>query len=225
MLASLGSFILFAALTGAAAPVSSHLPQGARLRVTAAQTPLPLALPGARATVIRTGADDLVLVPGPGRKVTGILVGESEEALLMRLDGRTDLVRIPRAAMARVEVSAGRPPRVGYILGGGVVGVMAGLLVGSVLDGSERRPEPPRASASVGCGMPLCNFEEWLAGALTHRRRASSSALFGVLGAWLGAGVGAALARERWLPVEKVNVGVAVFPSAGGAALSLAVRF
>lgn len=244
MMAGLAHMVFVAALAGIAAPPSSPLPAGTRLRVTAAKT---LTLPGlihseqrggfSWVTVnrnrLRKGSDQATLfeaeggeplyVPHPGRRVTGTLVGESDEALLLRLDGSQEVVRIPRAALVRVEVSAGRPSRILQSLGGAALG--AGAL-GSVLAVVNSRTYPSRPDFS------RCERGDWMCGIAAELawelRRPDPEGAFvtgAVLGAMLGGVIGAVEVHERWRPTERVKLGLMPAPSGRGAGLSVAVRF
>jgi uncharacterized protein YcfJ len=205
MLAGLAHMMLFTTLAGAAALQPGPAAAGTRLRLTPATTPP--GLPGLRA----------------GRRVTGVLVGETEDALVMRLDGSRVAARIPRAALRRVEVSAGHGSRGRYALGGAVIGALFGAVIGSG-SGSRHTTAPP-PSAYDSCGMPLCNFEDALAYALQDFGGYSGAMAGALVGGTVGALLGATAAPERWRPTEMVAARVTLAPVKRGAALALSVRF
>lgn len=206
MLAGLAHLVLFTTMSGAAAETPAPAP-ASRLRLTFSGTVA--GLPGLR----------------PGRRLAGALVGETADALLMRFDGSKSATSIPRSAVRRIEVSAGRTRRGPSILAGALAGGLVGAVVGSGVGGGHRNTQPP--PRIEGCGMPLCGFEEWLAWELRNSSLGDGGgALVGAfVGVMLGGSIGSALAPERWRPAERPSVRVTAAPVRRGAKVALALRF
>jgi hypothetical protein len=203
MITGIAHLVLSTTLSGAAAEMPAPAP-ATRLRVTIATSVA--GLPGLR----------------PGRKLAGRLVSESADALVIKFDDSKAVATVPRSAVRRIEVSAGRAPRGPYILGGAVIGVMIGTAVASGMAGGDRTAPPaPRSN----CGMPLCNFDEWLGYQLRDFSVGADGLAGAIVGAMLGGSIGSAAAPERWRPRGDVRVGVSVTPVKRGAAVGLSLRF
>jgi hypothetical protein len=154
-----------------------------------------LAQPPAEPT-LAVGAKVRLRAPATG-KVQGIVIEMEEAFLHVRTDDGP--VKVPRDAIARIEVGAGRRRRTlkGMVIGAAMGGTSGGLGACCQPGGS---PSGSDVAAAIGAGLAT--------------------------GATIGAAVGYFIKSEGWtsLPVDRVRVGIA--PSGkGGVALSLALRF
>jgi hypothetical protein len=144
--------------------------------------------------VLRDG-DKVFHVPRPGHRVTGRLVGVSDEAITLR-DRGDRTVSIPRAAVERLEIRhGGEHQRFGALLGA-AAGFALGYAIGygAEKDNSWSMPE----AAGVGLGLLLTIP---------------------------GAAAGSLAAGGRWEPVSTDNLGVGIATRPGGAAATVSVRF
>ncbi len=167
-----------------------------------AQVPPPLE-PGQR---VRVTARDSI--GQPRGRLVGMVVTVTAENIVV--EQRGDQLTIPREVVTRLEVSRGRKSNVGKgaafgFLGGAGLGALLGAVVG--------------ASAQRG---DFCQRDSGCAGEYAL----IGGAAFGVLGAGIGAIVGAASKTDRWeeVPLDRLSVGFA--PQRDGRfALGLSVRF
>jgi hypothetical protein len=216
-LAVLGVLALSAptwASEGAAPPA---LKEGVRVRLTAARS---IHLPGladvedgrfkvyagrvvakdARRIVIEVPDGSTLFVPQSEEQVQGRLVALEADTFVLELHKSTEFARVPRAAIATVEVSAGRSSRASH--------AALGLLVG----------------AAIGAGMgaltgTTCKPGEWFCSP------GFNAAALAIVLAPIGAIGGAAMPVERWKRVAEPSVRLGVVPTRGGAALAVAVSF
>jgi hypothetical protein len=137
---------------------------------------------------LSAGSRIRVTTSPPSRRLTGTLVTIGNDSLTLAV-GKRDTVRVPLAAVTRLEESRGRRANhaKGALIGGGV-GLVLGLGLGAVADGLR----------NIGCESPSCDNPSNLGGAL---------AVGGLAGAAVGAGTGALLAGafkgERWQPLAR----------------------
>ncbi len=132
--------------------------------------------------VVRDG-DRTLHVPRPGERLTGQLVGVTDDFVTLR-EGKDRTILVPRQAVQRLEVRRGGHPARGALVGA-TAAFALGFAIGYV--------------AEQDCTGWVCSPE--LAGAG-----------LGLLLTIPGAGAGAAVAGGRWEPVsmENLRVGVAL---------------
>jgi hypothetical protein len=148
-----------------------------------------------------------VAVPGQ-RSIIGTLQAMDATALTVKPDGSTGLVTLDRARISRLEVSqrSGRPSSgaAGGFVAGGLLGAMLGLVVPhDICRGCLRPPnyQPPGRASLV----------------------LVTSAIFGVLGAAIGAAV---RPGEKWEVVSFDRLHVSVAPARGrGVRMAVSVGF
>ena len=135
------------------------------------------------------------------RPVTGTVVGWHADTLVLLLQEGGESLRVPAAALARLEVSRGRRSNAGR-------GARLGLLGGAV----------------VGAGLGAAFAD---AQVVSNGTMVALAAGFGsVTGMLLGAGIGAAIHSERWEDVPLPDVALVLAPpGAGGLTLRISVSF
>jgi hypothetical protein len=183
------------------APRSMHLPGLAEIQEGRVETLAGRVLASDAHRILLEAPDGSTLfVPLPGERVQGRLVAQQTESFVVELEKGKAPVRIPRAAVGALEVSAGRSSRAAHAL--------AGLLLG----------------AAVGAGVgaltgTACSPSDWFCSP------GFNAAALAILLAPVGAIGGAAMPVERWKPVGEPGVRVGVVPARGGAGIAVAVRF
>jgi len=150
---------------------------------------------------IQTPDGSTIFVPRPGVRVECWLKGESDDAYLVELDRGEEPVRVPRAAVTRMEASDGRSSRAAHVFYGLTLGAGVGAAVGALTGQS-------------------CHPSDWLCFS-----RGDTAVIFAILGAPLGVIGGAAWPVERWRPVHEPAARVSVVPTRGGARVAVALSF
>jgi len=216
-LAVVGALLLSVPAWASEGTTAPTLEAGVRVRLTAARS---IHLPGladaeegrlevragrivakdGRRILIEASDGSTVFVPQPGERVDGRLVALEADTFVIALDKSADLARVPRAAIATVEVSVGRSSRAGHVVKGLLLGAAVGAGVGALTGTS-------------------CKQGEWFCSP------GFNAAAYAVLLAPIGAIGGAAMPVEHWKRVAEPSVRVGVVPTRGGAALAVAVRF
>jgi hypothetical protein len=145
-----------------------------------------------------------VVVPLAGRRVEGRLAAVEADAYVVRIERApgAGLVRVPRAALAAVDISRGRASRIGHAAKGLLAGAAVGAAVGLI--------------SSAGC-----HPSDWFCSA------GLNAAAGAILLAPIGAAVGAAVPVEHWQRVSpETAVSLGVGPTPGrGVGVALSVRF
>jgi uncharacterized protein YcfJ len=109
------------------------------------------------------------------KPLSGSVVALDERSLTVRTTGRDEPVRVPREAIAKLEVSAGRGSRIGHVTFGALVGGLAGLLAVSRSGGWKYGGETQGVAAIgvlagglIGAAIPPA--ERWTDVTLAGRR-------------------------------------------------------
>lgn len=145
---------------------------------------------------------ELLTLPKPGKRLTGTLLAQDAESVTIRAAGHAQPLRIPREALASMEVSRGRGSRLTGALVGLGVGFALGFALGSSCDDS-------------GSIIDLCGADFGLA----------VGAVIGLPGALIGLAVPPA---ERWEHVAiegPRRVQLKLAPQRGGVGLGLSIGF
>lgn len=123
-----------------------------------------------------------VLAPGIAEgSIVGVVLSTDGDDLLVRREGNTGSITLPRAAISRLEVSRGKRSKAKGALIGGVIGAGAGAAIGAASWG---------CNGDVGCE---------LARDLVFESKGGYVAGYSALGAGVGALAGVLLTRgEKW---------------------------
>jgi hypothetical protein len=130
-------------------------------------------------------------------RLTGVVEALEQDALTLQVKGQ-GAVLVPYGDILKVEASRGRSAKSGAGRGalfGIAVGVIAGLAQGS--------DQPGIVAFSAG----------------------EKALFFGILGAPVGAAIGAVVGVERWERVEPARVRLGFLPVRGGAGVAVSVGF
>lgn len=166
----------------------------------AAGEPAPPA-PPSLASMLTVGARVSVLSTAAQREVSGVLVAVDDKVLALAPEGAVPL-KVPVESILRVKVGAGKKR---HWLRGLGIGVVAGLLSGLAF-----RVDPD------DCGDRTTNF--------CSRGEAIAGGALG-FGA-LGAGIGALVKTERWIPLTwGPNASTGGGPAGRGAGVRVTLRF
>ncbi len=150
-----------------------------------------------------SGLEGTLTLPRVSTPFVGTLVGIDAGLVTIALEGRTAPLRIPRAAVSRLDVSQGRKKTVGRSAGRGfLIGAGAGALIGYAA-GDERG------------GLGFLTPEQ---GALV------GTVLLGAVGALVGT-IAGQVERDVWRPIPIDGVRVSVAATRGGAGMSIAFGF
>jgi hypothetical protein len=141
-----------------------------------------------------------LFVPLSEEHLQGRIIALEADHFVVELREGAEIARIPRAAIATVDVSAGRSSRAGHALVGLLVGAALGAGVGAI----------------TGTG---CSPSDWFCSP------GFNAAALAIVCAPIGAVGGAVMPVERWKRVAEPSVRLGMVPVRGGAAVTLAVRF
>lgn len=137
--------------------------------------------------VVRDG--EWVQIASPMVTGTLLVVGMEEEVLVLESFGGAERLHVPLASVQRLAVDRPRPPGAAALRGAGF-GFLIGVVVGAVSGASS--------------GDDECNIDEGpCILQLTARQKAvGEGVVLGVVGAGLGAVIGAAIPGRQWGRVE-----------------------
>lgn len=157
---------------------------------------------------LRSG-DRVRIQVGPNSPLhTGRLVRLDPDSMVLQLDGqRPPIVQVPRAAVSRAWVSAGRARST---VDGMLIGFFVGLVPGAVL-GADSSTICLSLAPSTGC-----------TGNVSGATLLAGAAVGAGVGLVIGGLVGSVLTHERWRRLE-LPVRVVALP-AGAGGMALAVR-
>ena len=158
----------------------------------------PVVAPGARVRIKATGSR--------AQWVRGELVSLTSDSVSIRVAEGVDTVQLPRSTVAQVQVSQGIHARTGPgALLGLEIGAGTGLLLGI-------------AAAADSC-------TEFCENKVGPEEVLAITAVFGGVGAGIGALIGAISHGERWQRVDRPRVARRLEPTVYGRVLGITVRF
>ncbi len=216
------SFVVVLAFSSATARAAEDEVVAQRVRIDVVR--------GAEMPPVAPATAGAAVLPGStfARRITGTLLDAAADTITVRLEGRDTIVTLPRASVARVQVSEGlrsrgssaaRGAKVGVLVGGGL-GALAGVLSGDDTCSPSTSPYDSPYAPDFSCLFSYTKGEMVVIG----------GTVFGVLGAAAGALVGATTPDEIWRTAPElggrkaVSVGFAPLPGRG-LAVKLAVAF
>jgi len=166
-----------------------------------------IAIAGAQFTeVIAERQETPRLVPAPGSQFEGAIERFDNDVLMVRLPGRTQIVTVPRSAIASLNVRY----RVSHAGTGALIGAGVGLATGLALVAHSEAVD-----YCGGDGRGLCTAYDVVGAVVTT-----------AAGALLGAVAGGMTHTEVWERIDSRRLSVAVMPDPhGGIRGRLAVRF
>ncbi len=166
---------------------------------------------------VATGDRVRVLAPRVAeRSIIGTLLGTKGDDLILDAAGSPDRVVVPRAAIAKLEVSRGRRSRASGALVGGIVGAAAG---GIIVAAAHKKSPLHCPSSDFGCAL----------GAAMGESLVEVGSVVGGLfvGAVVGSLAGVAVSpREKWqiVSTERLSISLAA-PGPHAAGVTISMRF